>query len=200
MKTIEYKNIVDKSEWGRGYWENEPDKVQWLDEASGLPCLIVRGPLGAWCGYVGVPEGHPKHGQEYDDVGADVHGGLTFARGCADHSRDAWEKWRSRWPSWAEEAKQFPVGDSARRIKEWAGCQDSYDAWNERMVSRAVCHLPEPGEPDRVWWFGFDCAHLGDIIPGMDNRYGSSYEDCYWTAEEVKKEVTKLALQLKGSN
>lgn len=30
-----------------------------------------------------------------------------------------------------------------------------------------ICHVPEPGEPDNVWWFGFDCAHSGDLVPSM---------------------------------
>jgi hypothetical protein len=27
--------------------------------------------------------------------------------------------------------------------------------------------VPEPGETDNVWWFGFDCAHAQDYIPAM---------------------------------
>lgn len=35
---------------------------------------------GYGCGYVGVPEGHPWHGMEYDDLrDVDVHGGLTWS-------------------------------------------------------------------------------------------------------------------------
>src|SRR5437868_461399 len=25
--------------------------------------------------------------------------------------------------------------------------------------SGEICHVPQPGEPDDVWWFGFDCNH-----------------------------------------
>jgi hypothetical protein len=79
VKTIEYRTI-DKTSWGPGPYQDEPDKVQFADEATGLPCLIRRvEALGSLCGYVGVPEGHPWHGQDYDNVDADVHGGLTFA-------------------------------------------------------------------------------------------------------------------------
>lgn len=32
-----------------------------------------------------------------------------------------------------------------------------------------VCHVPEPGEPDDVWWLGFDCGvHGGDLAPGTE--------------------------------
>lgn len=81
---------IDKSDWGPGPWQDEPDKIQWVDEATGLDCLVNRGPLGNLCGYVGVPPEHPAHGQDYNDVRAgdgewpDVHGGLTFADACQE--------------------------------------------------------------------------------------------------------------------
>lgn len=73
--------------WPSGEWDSEPDKLQWPDEATGLPCLAVRhASLGHWCGYVGVPPEHPWAGHTYDsDVEVDVHGGLTFADACQPH-------------------------------------------------------------------------------------------------------------------
>lgn len=79
MKT--WKN-TDKSNWPRGEWDNEPDKAHWIDDKTGLDCLIVREPLGALCGYVGVPENHPSFEKSYSDVDVAVHGGLTFADSC----------------------------------------------------------------------------------------------------------------------
>lgn len=30
-----------------------------------------------------------------------------------------------------------------------------------------ICHERTPGEPDGVWWFGFDCGHYRmDFAPG----------------------------------
>jgi hypothetical protein len=75
-------STTDKSTWGDGPWQEEPDKVQWIDEATGFDCLARRGPMGSWCGYVGVPPGHPAHGRDWVDVDVDVHGGLTFAGAC----------------------------------------------------------------------------------------------------------------------
>jgi hypothetical protein len=71
---------------GNGPWTTEPDKAQWVDEATGLDCLIVRNRGGALCGYVGLPPGHRAHGVDYDDVTPypDVHGGLTFAGPCQE--------------------------------------------------------------------------------------------------------------------
>lgn len=90
MQTKEYRTF-DKSEWGSGPWDNEPDKLQWQDEATGLPCLIVRNcrVTGALCGYVGVVEGHPDFGKSYDDVEVEVHGGLTFAAFCTESDNEA---------------------------------------------------------------------------------------------------------------
>lgn len=85
METKEYRT-ADKSEWGEGPWLTEPDKMQWQDEATGLPCLIVRNTrvTGALCGYVGVAEGHPDFEKGYDHVEVEVHGGLTFASFCTE--------------------------------------------------------------------------------------------------------------------
>lgn len=30
----------------------------------------------------------------------------------------------------------------------------------------SICHVPAEGDDDRIWWFGFDCAHSGDMFPG----------------------------------
>ncbi len=69
----------------------------------------------------------------------------------------------------------------------------------------AICHIPKPGEPDDVWWFGFDCAHEFDIVPrmlvplsGLDESLHSplwevgSYKDAYY----VHGQTTELAKQL----
>ena len=39
-----------------GPWHAEPDRVEL--EQDGIPCLLLRGPMGAWCGYVGLPREH----------------------------------------------------------------------------------------------------------------------------------------------
>jgi hypothetical protein len=33
-----------------------------------------------------------------------------------------------------------------------------------------VCHVPAPGEPDDVWWIGFDCGHAFDVSPAREAR------------------------------
>lgn len=139
---------VDKTEWPNGPWMHEPDKMQWIDDATELDCLIVRNPhFGFLCGYVGVPKSHSLHGRHYEDVDADVHGALTFASPCEtdDHAR--------------------------------------------------ICHIPEPGRPDDVWWLGFDCGHCDDMSPTLEKWY-FLVPQIYKDLDYVMNEVTRLAQQL----
>ena len=70
METREYTTINRTAlGWPDGPWNGEPDKVQWQDQQTGMPCLAVRHPeSGHWCGYVGVDPDHPHFEQSYDDV------------------------------------------------------------------------------------------------------------------------------------
>lgn len=77
---------TDKESWGYGPWIAEADHVWWIDPGTGYRCEMVRNHTGAWCGYVGVPEGHLAYGMHYEDVNADVHGGLTFS----GYENDVW--------------------------------------------------------------------------------------------------------------
>lgn len=154
----------DRSEWPAGPWDGEPDKVQWVDDATGLVCLAKRQPLlGHWCGYVGIDSGHPWHGKDYEiaDV-CGVHGGLTFA-----------------------------------------------DACQEGPIASTVCHLPEPGQSDGLWWFGFDCSHHRDfspstamlmkLVPSAGSALGTMYPAGaaqYRDLAYVRGECAKLAMQI----
>lgn len=61
-------------------WQYEPDHLDY--ELEGFPCIIHRNGLGALCGYVGVPKGHPAYEKHYGDLAIDCHGGLTYAERC----------------------------------------------------------------------------------------------------------------------
>jgi hypothetical protein len=64
-----------------------------------------------------------------------------------------------------------------------------------------VCHVPKPGEPADVWWFGFDCVHAFDFAP-MHARYGlpCHKSQTYRTAEYVLGEIRRLAEQLAAAS
>lgn len=78
MKT---QTCLDKSEWGDGPWQSEPDLAHWIDETTGLYCMIRRVPVGALCGYVGVPKGHLFYKTDCTDsrISKEGHGGLTYS-------------------------------------------------------------------------------------------------------------------------
>lgn len=150
---------VKREAWDPGPWDDEPDR--WEAKMWGFPVLALRNRYGAWCGYVGVPSGHPWYGQDYDTIDADVHGGLTFAGPCDDD----------------------PAVPADERI----------------------CHVPEPGEPDDVWWLGFDCHHWLDIAPGMEivtritvgdpPEYQGVLNPAYKNLDYVAAEIETLAAQ-----
>lgn len=161
----------DKSTWGKGDWEFEPDKEQFTDDATGFPCLIVRNNGGALCGYVGVPQSHPFFGREYSDCYMNpehnsdspyeekdyisVHGGLTFSGLCRPGNDDE---------------------------------------------SKGICHIVGEGEDDKVWWLGFDCAHWNDYSPEYGARHGGGFKighEIYRNIEYVKEQCADLAKQLK---
>lgn len=69
---------------------------------------------------------------------------------------------------------------------------------------RGICHVPFPGDPDRVWWLGFDCAHAWDYSPDDAKRANErggiwrlSCDSQYRTLAYVKNECRRLARQLK---
>ena len=75
---------------------------------------------------------------------------------------------------------------------------------DENGCEIGICHTPPPGEPDAIWWLGFDCNHGCDDAPGNDFFDGTSRLEAYRDVEYVKNEVRQLARQLgpapKGKN
>lgn len=62
-----------------------------------------------------------------------------------------------------------------------------------------VCHVPRSGEPDDVWWLGFDCHHSGDLAP-MDlvywrDRGWRPFGDTYRDIDYVRNQTRNLAVQ-----
>jgi hypothetical protein len=72
-----------------GPWDEEADKVHWIDPATDLDCLIVRNRAGALCGYVGIGPSHPCYKIPYEDVSLPdgVHGGLTYSDLCQENGK-----------------------------------------------------------------------------------------------------------------
>lgn len=77
-----------------------------------------------------------------------------------------------------------------------------------------VCHIPDKGEDDNLWWLGFDCSHSRDFVPYYDllhnelfARMSSGGEDplsslfgkkTYRDLKYVQMEVASMAKQMKA--
>lgn len=59
-----------------------------------------------------------------------------------------------------------------------------------------ICHVPGPGEPDHVWWLGFDCHHGGDASPVYRRLFDDGRPAVYRTLQYVEGECARLAGQL----
>jgi hypothetical protein len=162
---------------GRNGELGDADKIAWRDAASGYECIIMRDGSGGYLsGYVAVPVGHPLYGFDHDaippDLDIEVHGGLTYSAICDE-------------------------GPSPRRllIRE----------------ARTICHVPRGllrhatdyrTAHDQAWWFGFECNHVYDIVPGQRNdrdrflghETGATFKDEAY----VYGEVIHLAAQLRA--
>lgn len=62
-----------------------------------------------------------------------------------------------------------------------------------------ICHVIESDEI--IWWFGFDCAHSGDHMPGradfgLDPELFKDIMEHYRPVSFVRYEITQLAEQL----
>jgi hypothetical protein len=55
------EDLIDKSEWGKGPWENEPDLQSWIDSETQYACVTRRNMFGAWLGHVGLDASHPLY-------------------------------------------------------------------------------------------------------------------------------------------
>lgn len=152
-----------------GPWLGEADKVAWRDPETGYDCIVLRhesdGTLG---GYVGVPHGHPLWGFGADAIPSgldiDVHGGVTYARICAERPASAPRRL-------TVEARRICHAHGARPRTQPVGAADR-DAW----------------------WFGFRCDLVHDVIPGprdhgrrraLEAEVGAIYRDDAYVIAEV---------------
>lgn len=162
-------------------WWSEDNKVDF--EAEGFRCAMRRGPLGSWCGYVGVPKEHPWHGKSYSDTIKPTktmlenrdplsYGPIDLL--CASFNDKPLEE-------------ECPIG-LALSVHGGLTYADDHEPY---------------GKPDGLWWFGFDCAHSGDGIPSFiegaiysPNMRALQRNEPYRTQSYVVAECQSLAAQL----
>ena len=58
-----------------------------------------------------------------------------------------------------------------------------------------ICHIPQEGMPDDVWWLGFDTAHLGDMSPCKSIHLfpGDTYKNMQYIINETKSLAEQLS-------
>lgn len=59
-----------------------------------------------------------------------------------------------------------------------------------------MCHIPAPGRPDDVWWFGFKCNMVDDHLPASGRARSGDQSGIYRSTDYVRAECAKLAMQL----
>jgi hypothetical protein len=65
-----------------------------------------------------------------------------------------------------------------------------------------ICHVPLPGMPDEVMWYGFDCCHFKDLYPSMFRFHVGlgyppppsflKYRNERWTHDETRRLASQL--------
>lgn len=147
-------------------------KKEWKTKAGlNAVCLFVND--SHHCGYVEVPKGHPLHGVDYSGESDSL---------CVDGNEPC--------------GKRSPIAlfilaskDSIPRSPEAA-----FDAHGG--ITFAGGSEKYPVESDREgWWFGFDCAHLGDTCLGRD-AFEFESDSTFKDVSYVEAECESLAEQI----
>lgn len=131
-------------------WETEPDRLDDF-EADGLMCAMRRNSWRVWCGYVGVGPEHPLFGLPYNHplkLPASWFEGRTMDQGTGPMDLC------------------IHILSGAKSIED--GCQISLAFHVHGGVNFTEDRVPSR-DPDGRWWFGFDCGHAGDYLPGKTN-------------------------------
>ena len=160
--------LVDKSGWSHGPWQDEvADKALWASE-SGLPCLVIRDTMfGHWSGYVGVPPAHPWYGLYHNEhVCQEPYPGS----GCII---ETWEYDCGHTPEYLADPGVASISEACES-REW---DREFFAFGQRH-----------------WWFGFHCMdRQGTASPR--EPFDSEFHK-YCTLVEAQKACERLADQL----
>lgn len=179
---------LDKTKWPDGPWKTECDNAAW-DLPNGLHALIRRNPLGAWCGYVGVPPTHPWYGRNYTTK--------------AQASKEMLE----RNVDTNELCVVTLLIASMRGDKMEEGLALNLAIRVHGGLTFADHIQSKHQGKDGWWYFGFDCAHSNDYVPGMAQYPNSEITqmfkallgnrtEVYRTEEFVRSEVAHLSEEL----
>jgi len=158
-------------------------------EDRGIRCAIIKhDEMGHLCGYIGVQQDHPWFGKHYDDVHAEVHGGLTY-EGSERHGSPeniVMQEDRLARVLKLEDAEALVAAQRRRLERE-----------KSPEASQSEPYPCDTGDPRR-WWLGFDCAHLFDVIPNLPSTWHeASYRDEGYVRGEISGLVTQVLAKAK---
>ena len=148
-------------------------KVDKVFEAHGLRCVIITTRYGHHCGYVGVSKEHPFYGLDYCD------------------------KVPSNFMQYHYDAEEKPVGDRGiidllYHNPEAPKVGILFDVHGGITFSGNGRESNYPIEGDE-WWFGYDCAHAGDLSPGFQSFGNVVYRDLNFCIKQCEKLAAQLA-------
>lgn len=154
-------------------WFQEDNRVSFI--ADGLQCYMCRGSLGAWCGYAGVSQFHPWFGKSYSETVKPTAEMLTNRHDLDHNPIDMLCMMLSS----NKPSEALPI----------SMCVHVHGG-----LTYSENHKPY-GKPDGLWWFGFDCAHCDDLIPGLNTDHHMQHQ-IYRDQSYVVAECQSLAAQL----
>ena len=149
-------------------------------EEEGLVIRCRRNRFKAWCGYVGVPEGHSLFGKGYSErVPVPSRGSLKIK-------------------------DQSPIALMIEAMHEDDGCV-SLDVFLDAPGGITYSGKNWPAA-DGLWYFGFDCSHYNDLSPqDIIMSFGDYPFDIELDGERTYKDLVfvetatrKLAQQIAG--
>ena len=178
---------ADRALWAPGPWSDEPDREHWVDPATGLDCLCVRGPFGSWCGYVGLPADHALHGSDTDEK-------VTIPGDAANLPVNG----AAIIPAFIAAFKYDQGSPSETYLNAALDCHGGINfaaPSNGRSIGRTF------GVEDDLWWLGFDCGHYRDGQPlkADPGPFDNWMQGTYRNLRYVRSEVSRLAAQLSGT-
>jgi len=165
-------------------WEREPTDLRFTDDATGLPCAMIRHrEMRTWCGYIGVLHTHPWHRLAYQtpvkapspliNRPVSIHELGAINVFCAAASA---KPEQGIWP--IDVLVRCHGGITFSDVAYWE---------NEDRAS---------------WWFGFDCSHGGDYIPALAANYGLAngvYRDAEYVQHCCAKAAADISLAAKAA-
>jgi len=193
VETKEWK-FDDKSGWPSGEWNSEPDRKQWEDADTGLPCVILRGPMGALCGYVGVSSDHPWFDTDASSCTLPEAKIREANPDDAMFSTDP-DSWYNRHRLRVKCCDKRWCGHTPGSHLEVHGGITYSDSGYQDADNPDQGLFIDGAESDELWWFGFDCSHYGDFSPnpGLSSLMS---QGLYQDLNSVEHECRQLARQL----